>query len=155
MSLYNAIAGFNPNAAICMAIMGLHPKDVARFRDAWLSDDGEKITILTRTGGGNRADFMTENFLMTQQAGYVSDRDDTFDSTFAHFVYVVPHHFKKDTLILAHAMKKIGLSEDTQGPEMIVKRVAGELKLTPMTMEEARVAGDAFERILRSTGIPK
>lgn len=52
MSLYNALFGVNDTAPILLAVLGLKPDAVGRFRDAYI--EGEHIVIHTRNGGGNR-----------------------------------------------------------------------------------------------------
>lgn len=120
MSLYNMMKGFNPVAGLCLKMLSLNPSDIPRFRDAWLTDDGERIVLLTRTGGGNRSDYLTENQSLTKIDGYISDVDDDFDSTFAHFMYKVPAAYILDTKLIGAAMLLAGKGEDKQGPSAVI-----------------------------------
>lgn len=94
MSLYNMIAGVNPLAQYCVAILQEAGKlDPPRFRDSYLDveDGGEvKIVVLTRSGGGNRDDYHGSNEAMANHPCYISDEDDDFDSTYAYFYFSVP-----------------------------------------------------------------
>ena len=96
MSLYNALHGFEPTAQIVLAMLDLEFGNIPRFRDAyfsWVNLDAMTdpvAIVLTRTGGGNRSGYVEENEAMRKVAGYRSDRDDDFDSTFALFTYSVP-----------------------------------------------------------------
>lgn len=56
--LYNMLAGWNP-ACVWLAPMLTDENPqyfFPRFRDCWLSDEGDTIIIFTRVGGGNRSD---------------------------------------------------------------------------------------------------
>ena len=53
MSLYNMINGFNPACVFILPLLGRHDKEYPRFRDCFLTDDGN-IAVYTRVGGGNR-----------------------------------------------------------------------------------------------------
>ncbi len=58
MSLYNLLHGRNPNAALLLAVLNLDGEDgkwpTGRFRDIYPNEDGSKIILYTRNGGGNR-----------------------------------------------------------------------------------------------------
>ena len=124
MSLYNMIAGFNPLAPLCVVILRLHPSDIPRWRDAWLSDDGQEITVLTRTGGGNRETYADTNEEMRQVAGFISDEDDDFDSTFARFRYSVPENLlEKTTEAAAIVARSPRGGASKQGPGAMVEAI--------------------------------
>lgn len=53
MSLYNMLFGVNYKSAVILAVLGLTPSDVGRFRDSFITPEGQ-IAIYTRNGGGNR-----------------------------------------------------------------------------------------------------
>lgn len=95
MSLYNMLHGVNPMAQVLLAALGIDRGDVPRFRDCYWN--GEHICIYTRTGGGNREDYESENTALTLRDGYVRDEDDEFDSTYATF-YFAPSPKLKDAL---------------------------------------------------------
>lgn len=73
-------------------------KSIPRFRDAFINKDN-KLVIYTRTGGGNRAYYESRKAGVNDEhtgmfnedlrnfEGFISDHNDPFDSTFAHFIY--------------------------------------------------------------------
>lgn len=93
MSLYNLVHGVNAAAGTLLHSLGIGPGVVPRFRDCYLTPE-KQIVILTRTGGGNREYYTAENQKLRELPGYVSDKDDDFDSTFALFTYNPPEHAK-------------------------------------------------------------
>lgn len=97
MSLYNTVMGFDPLARLVLSILKIaNSETVPRFRDAYVDVRGEPpvLVILTRTGGGSRPDYLEENErLRTEVPGFLDDRDDGFDTTFAHFRYSVPDEY--------------------------------------------------------------
>lgn len=99
MSLYNMLFGFNQQAPVLLACLGISAGDVPRFRDCFI--EGENIVIHTRTGGGNRETYEAENDYLTQHACYLRDEDDDFDSTYANFYYKFPDEFAADLAALA------------------------------------------------------
>jgi len=93
VSLYNALFGVQALfAAAALAMLGIEREDVPRFRDAYfMLEEGRPIIVVhTRTGGGNREDYEAENERLTKLPGYLYDRDDDFDCTYADFCYEVP-----------------------------------------------------------------
>lgn len=108
MSFYNLLFGVNKSAPVLMATLGLTPADVPRFRDCFIN--GDKIVIHTRTGGGNREYYdepneeNTEgpwNSTLRDNAFYISDKDDDFDSTYANFFFRFPDAYADDLKVLA------------------------------------------------------
>ena len=122
MSLYNAVHGHNPLAGIVLAALGLTPNDVPRLRDAWFDAENDRLVVYTRTGGGNRDYYDTKagnleeggegegpfNEDLRDVAGFLSDEDDDFDSTYASFYYSIPDRAREvfDTL------KEVGAGRD-------------------------------------------
>ena len=102
MSLYNALFGTNPATGLLLAMLGIDRNFPPRFRDCYL--DGERIVIYTRTGGGNRDEYEAQNDAMHALPGFVSDEDDDFDSTYAHFSYRIPEKFLESI----EALRNIG-----------------------------------------------
>jgi hypothetical protein len=101
MSLYNLLNGVNQSAFFFLPMLGKHPDEYPRFRDCFLRDpDHPKydnhIHVYTRTGGGNRDEYKDQNEAMRQMDGFVTDHDDSFDSTFATWVFVVPDRWRAD-----------------------------------------------------------
>ena len=102
MSLYNAVMGFNQSCYYVAPLVVGHPQNnVPRFRDCFLKDgehpeyDG-KIQIYARIGGYNRKGYVLEIERLRKIDGYITDYDDSFDNTYASFVYEVPEKYKSD-----------------------------------------------------------
>ena len=89
-----------------LPMLGKHPDEYPRFRDCFVSDPehkehDNKIHVYTRVGGGNREYYDDEIEELRAMPGYVGDFDDSFDCTYATFIFDVPEKFKKDfTLIV-------------------------------------------------------
>lgn len=101
MSLYNMINGVNPCAFFVLPMLGKHPDEYPRFRDCFLEDEehpecNDHIHVYTRTGGGNRESYEAENDAMTAMPEFVTDFDDSFDCTYASWVFSVPERWKAD-----------------------------------------------------------
>ena len=86
MSLYNLLFGTNPFVGMLLQLLKVDVGDIPRFRDCYLDDDNN-IVIYTRTGGGNRDNYETENEHLHTLSGFISDEDDDFDCTYASFTY--------------------------------------------------------------------
>lgn len=115
--------GQAPWAPALLKILDLEPASVPRYRDAYLSEDKQRIIIYTRTGGGNRdyydseqscRDSYPEYFTNPDEAPtgpwnsdlrghplFVSDYDDDFDSTYAYFEFNIPEEWKAELQALA------------------------------------------------------
>lgn len=100
MSLYNAIFGVNPFASVLLEIVGTTPSQVPRFRDCFLNADGTEIIIHTRTGGGNRPDYVEENEYLRSLAGFKRDEDARNDNTYANFHYAVPEALREKIVVI-------------------------------------------------------
>lgn len=96
MSLYNMLHGFNANAAKLLQSLELDPRTIDRFRDASFAKKDEQfvIHIFCRTGGGNREDY--PNTVLVEHPLYISDEDDDFDCTYAHYYFKVPESVLKE-----------------------------------------------------------
>lgn len=92
MSLYNALFGVQSTADAALAMLGITREQPPRFRDAYFTMQEERpvIVVHTRTGGGNRESYESENDWMSTLPGFLYDRDDDFDCTYADFFYKVP-----------------------------------------------------------------
>lgn len=93
MSLYNMLHGYEPGAAIYLAALQIDPAQVGRFRDCYLKKEADgtpRIVIYTRTGGGNREHYETDNAWLQSHPLYLKDYDDAMDCTYAHFEFKVP-----------------------------------------------------------------
>ena len=107
MSLYNMIHGVNPIAIMAIPMLGdTHPDDYPRFRNVFLADEEHPeydgyIHVYTRVGGNNRGAGYGEEELERHQ-DYVCSFDDSFDDTYATYVFNVPDRWAGDfSLVLA------------------------------------------------------
>lgn len=117
MSLYNLLFGRCESAGTALAMLGATTDKVPRFRDAYLFLDEPtkepRIAIYTRTGGGNRYWYESLERRMATEGrdtdpsgpfnedlralpGFLYDRDDCFDNTYATFVYEVPQEYRDE-----------------------------------------------------------
>jgi hypothetical protein len=135
MSLFNAVAQFNRIAPLLMQGMEWTPETFPRFRDCYpdISDRNDpKVIVLTRTGGGNREYYEKENEAIREMAGFVSDKDDDFDSTFAHWSFrPVSENAKAmmEGLIMAIDESKDNLDEEVlMNPMDRFRRRVGDIK---------------------------
>jgi hypothetical protein len=123
MSLYHMLFGTNPASNVLLACLGITPQQIPRYRDCYIDKERMQIVIYTRTGGGNRDYYESEqscrqnypeNFEAGQEApngpwnvdlraveGFVSDEDDDFDCTYAHFYYQFPAQYVEELTALA------------------------------------------------------
>lgn len=68
-------------------------QDVGRFRDIWIERNtaGEvRLHLYTRNGGGNRPGCEAEIAYLRGLPWFEHDADDTFDSTYASFWFLIP-----------------------------------------------------------------
>lgn len=90
MSMYSLVFGKSEWPTEIMRMFGLTPEMIGRYRDHWIERDPTMenaliLAVYTRNGGGNREDYAEQIGQMQALATYVSDEDDTFDSTYATF----------------------------------------------------------------------
>jgi hypothetical protein len=85
----------NPATDRLLAAINLPRETIPRFRDVWINADFTELTVHTRTGGGNRREYATQNAMLTAHPLYMRDADDAFDSTFADFTFRVPQEEAK------------------------------------------------------------
>lgn len=107
MSLYNILFGVKPATFFVLPMLGEghHPDEWPRFRDCFIGDDehpeyADKIIVYTRTGGGNRDDFASGNDWIRSLPGFVTDYNDSFDCTFACWVFDVPVQWQADFVLV-------------------------------------------------------
>lgn len=113
MSFYNALFGKNPSSDLLLAILDIKQNDVERFRDCSIDFEASRISIYTRTGGGNRDDYPNEK--LTSHACYLHDEDDDFDSTYATYYFKFPEEMAADVVKLANV-------EENGFPASIIKK---------------------------------
>lgn len=102
-NMYNMVHGVEPTCEITLSALALDPSKMARFRDAYITYRDETkqapvLVIMTRTGGSNRRDYQEFNEAMTQLPGFIDDRDDEFDRTFALFRFVPPANIRETAM---------------------------------------------------------
>lgn len=101
MNMYNMIFGSNVFAPMLLEMLGTNEDSIPRFRDCYIREG--YIVIFTRTGGGNRDwyesqerfnyEFPDEEYEgpfnedLMKLPGYAFDRDDDFDNTYAEFFF--------------------------------------------------------------------
>lgn len=91
--MYNMLFGENDVAGILLSILGKTREDFGRFRDAYLSEDGHRIIVYTRCGGGNREGYPEVFEAMSAHPQFITDYDDEFDCTYCSFEFSVPQEF--------------------------------------------------------------
>lgn len=152
MSLYNIVMKTSPLAHIVLTMLALVPSSVPRIRDAYASDDGHRIMVLTRSGGGNREHYKEKNDYMREHPQFVHDFDDAVDDTFALFVYDTPTKYLDDLSILTRFLAEHGAGEQMRGPAAMVRCVK-EGRMPPIVNIDdtaANAAADAYLRIIQS-----
>ena len=162
MSLYNLVFGKNPFSTLLLEILGTTEDQVPRFRDCYLDEEG-RIVIHTRTGGGNRMfhehpDLCKKEFPamfedpeeapsgpwnsdLRKLPGFMYDRDDGFDTTYADFVYEVPEAFKSQVELLSNFGAVSNPAERWQS-------LLDDLKKGDTDSEEAKRALKVGERLM-------
>ena len=83
-----------------LPMLGKHPDEYPRFRDCFLFDEEHSeydnyIHVYTRVGGGNRGCGFGEDKIM-EHPNFVTTFDDSFDSTYATYVFSIPEKWKND-----------------------------------------------------------
>ncbi len=94
MSLYNMMMGFNPACVAIMPMLGRKQEEYPRFRDCFVTDEGN-IAIYTRVGGGNRDCGFGEEKLYEDE-NFVTTYDDEYDNTYGTYEFKVPEKWKAD-----------------------------------------------------------
>lgn len=125
MSSFNMVAGINKLAGLVLNALNLEHTQIPRFRDAYVDIDDPsrpKFVILTRTGGGNRHDYVEENKTLSGMAGFVRDYDDEFDCTFAHWVFDMPHDADPRVAVTIAELKELAANPASDlDPEILMK----------------------------------
>ncbi len=89
--MYHVIFDPNPQASMLFALLDLHPQDIGRYRDIYISRiDGKSfINIFTRNGGPNREHQQQALDVLQGHPQFLTDWDDGFDPTYAVFTFMV------------------------------------------------------------------
>lgn len=94
MSMYNMMMGFNPACVAIMPMLGRKQNEWPRFRDCYVTDEGN-IAIYTRVGGGNRDAGFGEEELYKDE-NFLTTYDDEYDNTYGTYEFKVPEKWKAD-----------------------------------------------------------
>lgn len=164
MSLYNMLFGTNRFAPLLLELLGTSADQVPRFRDCYLNDAGE-IVIHTRTGGGNRDYYESEescranypeyftgdeqpsgpwNDTLRALPGFLGDDDDDFDCTYADFRFAMPE-VAKDML---EELKQLGAVQNPaeRWQELLHKMQSGDQN-DPAAQRAMSVGKKVFDQI--------
>ena len=95
MSLYNMLFGTNEEMPVLLGMIGVNTEYFDRFRDVDLIENGTKIRVLTRLGGGNREDYEDTWEKIREHELYITDYDNDFDCTYAYVEFNIPDKFKE------------------------------------------------------------
>lgn len=106
MSLYNMMNGFNFACVVIMPMLGKQADEYPRFRDCYVTEEGN-IAIFTRCGGGNRNCGFGEEKLYEDE-NFITTYDDEYDCTYATYEFKVPEKWKSDfDLIVGGKLKEV------------------------------------------------
>ena len=94
MSLYNYVIGENPDTNNLLYMLKVDRNFFGRFRNVYLSGDGQTIIVYTRLGGPNREYWKEYIDNIRKHKDYIEDWDDDFDETYAYFRFKVPYGYK-------------------------------------------------------------
>lgn len=120
MSLYNMMNGFNPACVFIMPMLGRKQAEWPRFRDCWVTEEGN-IAIYTRVGGGNRNCGYGEEQLY-EDPNFLNTYDDEYDNTYATYEFKVPEKWKADfDLIMNNGIKEVSEEYKTYLKEFFPK----------------------------------
>jgi len=131
MSLYNLLFGTNAAADFLLATLNLKRDDFGRFRDCFPNQEGTRIIVHTRCGGGNREYYQWLFEEMSKHPNYISNADEDFDCTYCDFVFSVPEKFKNTVKAISE------ITDKTSPPEKWTK-LMDDLKNKEQTPEVAR-----------------
>ena len=114
-----------------------------RFRDIYLNEDGTKILLYTRNGGGNREEYRYVFEILKTHPNYLADNDDDFDCTYVTIEFSVPKEYQEDLKKLANGQKPETVSDkfhrlfadldakkktkETEKAEAVGKKIFGKL----------------------------
>lgn len=160
MSLYNMMFGYSPLAGITLSALDLTPNDIPRFRDAYFDAEENRLTVYTRTGGGNREYYGQPdgydnedyegpfNSDLERHPNYLFDEDDDFDCTYAYFHFSIPEAFAP----IFETFKSLGAGKDLNPTEKFAKMIEDmeKGKSTPETERALEVGKSIVEQITKA-----
>lgn len=144
MSLYNSLFGENNLAPVLKSVLKLDTENypTGRYRDIYL--DGDKITLYTRNGGGNREDYQFVFDALSKHPNYIRNYDDDFDCTYAYVEFSIPDQFKEKLLAASEQQGEV-LSPTDRFQKLISDLRTG--NQTPETDKAVNVGKDVFGKI--------
>lgn len=129
--------------AILCAALDIKPTAFDRLRDGWveLVDDQVQLALYARIGGPNRRDHQDAISALQTHPHYLSDRDDSWDRTYATFRFRLPPHHAEELLadVLHHSAHPGEVDSDKRWQDAIAR-----IKRGDVTPDE--LAG--FERVI-------
>lgn len=131
MSMYNMLHGMNPLAPYLLLLINMDQENKewssGRFRDIHLNEDGTKILLYTRNGGGNREHWSFDDYgkkgescscpgciidcKLPKHPLYITDYDDEYDCTYATIEFKIPEKFQTITKLLSTGKPTKTISE--------------------------------------------
>lgn len=170
MSLYNMLFGENPFSGLLLDVLGTTKGAIPRYRDCYLDEKG-RIVIHTRTGGGNREYYENEescrdnypeywegdpetnpsgpwNADLRKLPGFLYDRDDDGDRTYANFLYAVPEPFKEQFNLLQRLGAEVNPAERWQA--LLDKMRAGDTS-DPVVARALAVGEEVMARLKKAS----
>lgn len=72
---------------------GIEHIEFPRWRDTYMSTKKPIVTVITRTGGGNRERFETENDSCCHVDTFIREYDDRYDCTYCKFRYRIKDEY--------------------------------------------------------------
>lgn len=116
--LYNATHAVHDDSDLLMEWLGINQPDshftAGRYRDCWLTEDGDRIIVFTRNGGDQRARYQTVLDELKTHPCWVRDWDDDFDSTYCYIEFEVPVEHRGQAKELAPGVREPSLREKTE-----------------------------------------
>lgn len=100
-----------------------------RFRDIYLNEDGTKIVLYTRNGGGNRDSYPHIFEILETHPNYLSNYDDDFDCTYCYYEFSVPEQYKEDLKNIA------SVAGEKTSPSEKFQQLIGDLQSGKQTKE--------------------
>ena len=111
MSLYNRLFGENENAIPLLGMLSLTRKSFGRYRDVYLNKEGTKITVISRIGGNNVAEYKDVYTNLRKHPNWITDYDDAFDSTYAYFEFTVPDKYAQTCKMIAPKEDRLSVGD--------------------------------------------
>ena len=144
MSLYNILFGENEEAHVLLGMIGVNKEYFDRYRDIELIENGTKIRVFTRLGGGNRPDYKETWDKIRNHNLYIKDYDDDFDCTYAYIEYKIPEQFKETA-------KKMFKGEPVSFSDKFNKELEEMNKEGSESYERAKEIAAKIEEVIRNS----